>query len=234
MYSCVCFSLGSSKICLEVAELDKVARAAALRGVDIEETRLVGHALGLLQVVRDDGDGEPLLEFQHQLFDFPRGDRVQGRARLVHQQHRRLRGDGSGDAEPLLLASGEGQGRLVELVLHLVPESRPAKGLFDLLRLVALEAVEPQAEGDVAIDAHRERVRLLEDHADVAADRHRVNGRVVDVLAVEVHVPLEAETAHQVVHAVQTAEHRALAAARWANEGRDAVAGSGCGCRGRP
>ena len=41
---------------------------------------------------------------------------------------------------------------------------------------------------------------------------------VVDVLAAEVDVALEAEAAHQVVHAVEAAQHRALAAAGRADE----------------
>ena len=67
--------------------------------------------------------------------------------------------------------------------------------LLDSLGHVALEAVEPQAEGDVVEDAHRERVRLLEHHADVAAHGDRIDAPLVDVLAVEVHVALEAEAA---------------------------------------
>ena len=56
-----------------------------------------------------------------------------------------------------------------------------------------LVAVEPQAEGDVVVDAHGERVGLLEHHADVAADDDRVDRLGVDVLAEEVDVALEAE-----------------------------------------
>ena len=66
-----------------------------------------------------------------------------------------------------------------------------------------------------------ERVRLLEHHADVAADHHRVDRLGVDVLAEELHVALEAEARDQVVHAVEAAQHRALAAARGADEAGD-------------
>ena len=109
----------------------------------------------------------------------------------------------------------------VQLVLDLVPQRGAAQRLLDLLGHVAAVAVQPQAEGHVAVDAHGERVGLLEHHADVAAHRDRVDGRVVDVLAAEVDVALEAEAADQVVHAVEAAQHRALAAAGRADEGRD-------------
>ena len=48
MYSWV-YLFGILEDLLRVAELDEVAGAAALRGVDVEEAGLVGHALGLLQ-----------------------------------------------------------------------------------------------------------------------------------------------------------------------------------------
>src|SRR4029450_13874174 len=78
-----------------------------------------------------------------------------------------------------------------------------------------------EPERDVAVDAHREGIGLLEDHADVAAHRDRIDLGVVDVLATEVDLTLEAEAAHQVVHAVEAAERGALPAARRTDEGRD-------------
>ena len=41
------------------------------------------------------------------------GDRVERRARLVHQDHLGLDGDGAGDAQALLLAAGEAGAGLV-------------------------------------------------------------------------------------------------------------------------
>src|SRR5262249_15266355 len=60
-----------------------------------------------------------------------------------------------------------------------------------------------------------------EHHADVPPHRHRVDVLLVNVLALVADVPLEAEAAHQVVHAVDRAEHRALAAARRSDERGD-------------
>src|SRR5262249_14363327 len=79
-------------------------------------------------------------------------------------------------------------------------------------------------EGDVAEDAHGERVGLLENHANVAPDRDRVDGWVVDVLTAEVDVATEAEAPFQVVHAIDRAQHRALAAAGRPDKGVDRLA----------
>ena len=63
-----------------------------------------------------------LAQLVDQLLDLGGGDRVERRAGLVHQQHLRLDRERAGDAEPLLLAAREADARLLELVLHLVPQ----------------------------------------------------------------------------------------------------------------
>ena len=56
----------------------------------------------------------------------------------------------------------------------------------------------------------------------------------IDIVAAEMDLAFEAEAADQIVHAVQAAQHGALAAARGADEGRDrALFESGSSCRGR-
>jgi hypothetical protein len=42
-------------------------------------------------------------QLPHQVFDAQRGDRVERRAWLVHQNDLRFHGDGARDAQPLLL-----------------------------------------------------------------------------------------------------------------------------------
>jgi hypothetical protein len=54
--------------------------------------------------------------------------------------------------------------------------------------------VDARAVGDVVVDRFRERVGLLEHHADAGAQLHRVDARVVDILAVERDVALDAAT----------------------------------------
>ena len=90
--------------------------------LDAEERRHVGDAGGLLHVVRDDDDRVLLLQLDHQILDRRGRDRVERRARLVHQDHLRLDRDAARDAEPLLLAAREAVGVVLEAVLDLVPE----------------------------------------------------------------------------------------------------------------
>src|SRR5213594_142950 len=77
-----------------------------------EKPGRVGHPRRLLHVVRDDHDGEIALELEDQLLDARGGDRIERRARLVHQQHFRLHGQRAGDAEALLLAPRQASARL--------------------------------------------------------------------------------------------------------------------------
>src|SRR5262249_38028198 len=106
-------------------------------------------------------------------------------------------------------------------VLYLVPQSGPGQGLLDPVRHVAAIPVELEPEGHVVEDTHLERVGLLEHHADVAAEHHGIDVTRIDILPVEVYVPLEAEAVDEVVHAVEASQDRALAAARGSDEASD-------------
>ena len=79
--------------------------------------------------------------------------------------------------------------------------------------------VETHAEGDVLVDGHGERRRLLEHHADVGAQQIEVLLRAQHVLAVEQHLAVGALMRIEVVDAVQDAQQRGLAAARRTDEG---------------
>jgi hypothetical protein len=87
--------------------LDEDARASAFGYLDAEERRHVGDARCLLHVVRDDHDRVVALQGVHEVLDARRGDRIERRSRLVHEQHVRLDGEAARDAEPLLLPAGE-------------------------------------------------------------------------------------------------------------------------------
>ena len=182
------------------------------RSVDIKEGGPIRHALRLLHVVGDDRDCVPLLQFLHQLLDPMGRDRIERRARLVHQQHRRFGGDRARDTEALLLAAGQGEAAGMQLVSHLVPQRGVTEGFLNPLVVITAKAIEPQTESDVAKNRHGERIRLLEDHADVPTHRHRIDIVRVDVLAAKQHTTLEAEAVHEVVHAIETAQRRALTA----------------------
>ena len=131
-----------------------------------EEACAVGHARGLLHVVRDDHDRVAVLELVHEVLDLQRGDRVERRGRLVEQQHLGLDRERARDAEALLLTAREAERALLEAVLDLIPERRLAQRLLDALVEVVLHPEVARAPGDVVVDRLGERVRLLEDHAD--------------------------------------------------------------------
>src|SRR3974390_446329 len=44
---------------LGITKLDQITSTATLRSVDVEEAGVIRNALGLLEVVRDNGDGVP-------------------------------------------------------------------------------------------------------------------------------------------------------------------------------
>ena len=112
-----------------------------------------------------------------------------------------------------------------EPVLDLVPQAGAAQRPLDpVLEVDAAGPAQPQAGGDVVEDRHRrERVGLLEDHADDAAHRRRVDRRAVDVGVVERHRALGARARDLLVHAVDAAHERRLPAARGADHGRHLV-----------
>ena len=138
-----------------------------------------------------------------------------------------MHGHGPGDAQTLVLAAGESQGRLVQPVLDLVPEGGPLQALFHRLvqRAAVADAGDPQAVGDVLIDRLGKGRRLLEDHAHLLPQLDHVGRAVEDLLAVDENAAGGADVVDQVVHAVQAAEQGRLAAARGTDQGRDLVAG---------
>jgi hypothetical protein len=177
--------------------------------------------------VGDDHDRELGLDLLHQVLDAGGGDGVERRAGLVHQQHVGPSGDGAGDAEPLLLATREAHGRVLEAVLHLVPQGGLVERLLDHRFEIglALGAQQPRAVGDVVEDRLGERVGLLEHHADAPAHLDRVDPGPVERHTVVVDRALGPGPRDQVVHAVEAAQHGGLATTRRPDEGRDLVLG---------
>ena len=89
------------------------------------------------------------------------------------------------------------------------------------LRL-AFDAVRSGAIGHVVVDAHRERIGLLKDHAHALAQMVHVD-LSIDIFAVHADVALDAAALHQIVHPVQAAQKRGLAAAARADQRRDLI-----------
>src|SRR5918999_233116 len=209
---------------LRVVELDDAAGAVlVLAELDGEERRLVRDTRRLLHVVRDDHDRVLPLQVQHEVLDLAGGDRVERRAGLVHQDHVGLDRQAAGDAESLLLAAGHAEGVGLEAVLHLVPQRRVVERALDDLVHAPLHAEHARAEGDVVVDRLRERVRLLEDHADPLAHLDGVHIGAVQILAVIENLALHGGPRDEVVHPVEAADYRRLPAAGGADQGRDLV-----------
>ena len=105
----------------------------------------------------------------------------------------------------------------------------PVSGFLDDLVQTLLHAVHARPVRDVVVDRLRERVGLLEDHADPPAHLDRVDVVGVQVLVVESDLPGDPGSGDQVVHPVEAAQDRALAAARRADQRRDLSAPDGQG-----
>jgi hypothetical protein len=73
--------------------------------------------------------------------------------------------------------------------------------------------VDAQAVRHVLENRFRKRVRLLKHHADAPPQIHHVDRRVVDVTAVDAHRSLDPRARDDVVHPVERAQERRLAAA---------------------
>ena len=200
-----------------------MAPAPVLAHLDAEERGHVGDACSLLHVVRDDHDRVVVLELVHQVLDARGRDRIERRSRLVHQDHVRLDGERARDAEALLLAAGEPERVVLEPVLHLVPERRLTERALDALVEIVLHAEHLAGRRRCFVDRLRKRVRLLEHHPDAPAHLDRIDGGGVEVTAVVEDVAVDGGARHEVVHAVEAADERALAAPRRPDERRHVV-----------
>src|SRR5262245_18760520 len=71
---------------------------------------------------------------------------------------------------------------------------------------------------DVFEHRHRERVRLLEYHADAGSQRDRIDAGTIDVHTVDDDFSPNPGARDRIVHPVETTQECRLAAARWTNE----------------
>ena len=119
----------------------------------------------------DDDDGKVLAKLKHKLLHFRRGDGVKGGAGFVHEDDLRTDRDGARDAEALLLASGKAEGTILEAVLDLVPEGGFFQATFYgfIKHTFLFDSLDAEAIGNIVVDAFRERVVFLKDHADLLA-----------------------------------------------------------------
>src|SRR5215472_7316611 len=105
---------------------------------EMEVRRALRHTCRLLHGVGDDHDRVGLAQLIDQVLDARGGDRIERRARLVHEYHLRLHGDGARNAEALLLAPRESGAGAAEAILDLFPQpgAREARA-DDLIEMCA-------------------------------------------------------------------------------------------------
>ena len=77
------------------------------QGAQVKKRSPLADAGGLLHRMGDDDDRIAPAQFVDQFLDPRSGDRIERRARLVHQDNFGADRDGAGDAQPLLLAARE-------------------------------------------------------------------------------------------------------------------------------
>src|SRR5262249_15419173 len=128
----------------------------------------VAHTRRLLLGMRHDDDGVMPLQVVNQVFDFGRRFRIEGARRLIHEQHYRVSSETPGDAEPLLLTTGQVEGRVIEPVLDLVPQSclleAPLRSVVEASPVA--HTGDPGAIDNVLVDGLWEWIRLLKHHPD--------------------------------------------------------------------
>ncbi len=121
---------------------------------------------------------------------------VEGAGRLVEQQDAGLAGQRAGDQQPLALPSGQPAPAFVQ---HRLQPHRHRRDVpFEAAgaeRFPALVGVEPGRAGDVVPDAVGRHLTVLQNDAQMAADRLGIEAE--EIVAVEQHRPrarsLEAE-----------------------------------------
>src|SRR5579863_9406419 len=179
----------------------------------------------LLHVVSNDRDRIVVSQLVDQFLDLSGRNRIERRAGLIEQDHFGTHGDGAGDAQPLLLTAGQALSVGGELILDLFPQRRaPQRRFHAAIELGFRQTlVQPDAEGDVLVDRHRERRGLLKHHADARAQQIEVLLRRQNIDAVEQHFAGRMLMRIKIVHSVEHAQQGRFAAAGGADEGGDLV-----------
>ena len=152
---------------------------------DVEDDDPVAEFDGLVEVVRDEDDRlvEFGLDMDKLVLETLAGDGIHGAEWLVHEEDRRVRGEGACHADALLLASRELLG--VTAAIFAGFERNEVQKFVDAFGYPLLVPSEEFGDdGDVFSDRHmREEASCLDDVADVAAQFVAVHLR--DVVAVD-------------------------------------------------
>lgn len=151
----------ATELILSASSVPRSVANSLTQSAGEEDGCLIGDSSRLLHVVGDDDDRIVFDEFVDQILDFRGGNGVERRGRFVHQEHLRVRRDGSSNAESLLLPAREVKSRFIELPVHFVPQRCATKCPFDCCIKVYFVGfpLDAQAVGDIVIDRFWERVR---------------------------------------------------------------------------
>ncbi len=115
------------------------------------------------------------------------------------------------DAQARLLATGKARSRLRQTILHLLKQAGLLEARHNDLFEVSLGPGEPVNAGAVSHvleDRLRERIGLLEHHADAGAQFNDIQRRIVDVATGEHDRSGDAAAGDRVVHAIDAAQER--------------------------
>ena len=202
----------------------------------VEHADAIGELGHRGEVVRDEHDGRSDLAVQrpHELQDVRLHDDVEGRGRLIHQEHVRLAAERHGDHDPLLHPPAELVGKGGGDARRVVELDQPEQLVGALAGPLAVHAEMPgQDFGDLRAHRHG-RVqgggRILVDHGDAAAADPVEGG---PISAQQIHAGMDNAAgfddgiAGEVVHDGE--ERRRLARARLAHQSHDLVGVQGEG-----
>ena len=150
-----------------------------------------------------------------EFLNLTRGNRIEGRARLVHEQNLWAIGNSAGNAETLHLAPREAEGTIIEAIFDLIPErGLPKRGLTRFLKDSTVADPDHAKRVDHILENRfGEGVRLLEDHAHAATERDDLQAWIVNRASVDGDVPLMTNAVHEVIHPVKITEERRLTTA---------------------
>lgn len=98
--------------------LDEPARSV----VNPEQGGIVRDTARLSQVMSDDQNRIASTEPDNEILNDAAGNRIEGAAGLIHEQHLRGKRQSSGNTEALLLAAGQSQRGRIQPILDLIPE----------------------------------------------------------------------------------------------------------------
>ncbi len=163
-----------------------------------------------------DDDGILLLELLDQLLDLERGDRVQRRAWLIHQDDLRLDRQRARDAQALLLATREAKRAIAQAIFDLIPQRRATQTALHTLSDLRLSeaSLDAQPIGHILEDRARERIGSLEHHTHALTQLHHIRRWPQDVRAVEEDRASHVGDRRQVMHAIERAQEGRFATAR--------------------